>query len=307
MFAIANFSWASGSAQVPGAIPCTGSGGPRLSVLPIRSDVEAARTIRSEIGLTGASGQTIPAQVVMCGTGLPVVFLHGLVGLNEHWEGVVERIRHRYACRTLELPLLELSGPDCSIQGVTELTVQYLQRHVREPVVLVGNSFGGHVALRIALRRASMVRGLVLAGSSGLFERTFVKGAPVRPSREWLEVKIAELFHDPAAMNHSDVDRAHVALSERSGARAMVKLSRSARRNHLGDQIGDIHSPTLLIWGRNDVVTPPSAAQGFLDLMPNAEIFWIDRCGHAPMIEAPSEFARAMLDFADRLEQNNER
>ncbi|GAB4384787.1 MAG: alpha/beta fold hydrolase [Phycisphaerales bacterium] len=260
-------------------------------------------TVHSEIALTGASGDVIRARVDSSGVGIPVVFLHGLVGLNEHWEGVVERIRHRYACRTLELPLLELKGQDCSIQGVTDLTVQFLDNHVEEPVVLVGNSFGGHVALRVALRRPAMVKGLVLAGSSGLFERTFVKGAPVRPSREWLEEKIGELFHDTSKMSPSDVDRAHKALSKRSGARAMVRLSRSARRNHLGDQIGDIHTPTLLIWGRNDVVTPPSAAQGFLDLMPNAELFWIDRCGHAPMIEAPAEFARAMLDFADRLER----
>ncbi|RMH13187.1 MAG: alpha/beta hydrolase [Planctomycetota bacterium] len=276
-----------------------------MSVLPIKSEsgVGAPKLQQEQITLTGASQNKIPANVGMSGQGHPVVFLHGLVGLNEHWEGVVERIGHRYACRTLELPLLSLSGQDCSIQGVTELTVQYLTEHVREPVVLVGNSFGGHVALRTALRRPDMVRGLVLAGSSGLFERTFVKGAPVRPSREWLEEKIAELFYDRAKMSQADVDRAHEALSKRSGARAMVRLSRSARRNHLGDQIGDIEAPTLLIWGRNDVVTPPSAAQGFLDLMPNAELFWIDRCGHAPMIEAPAEFARAMLDFADRLEQ----
>lgn len=276
-----------------------------MTVLPVGTEHQAAPShpVHAEVALTGASGSSIPARVVSSGVGIPVVFLHGLVGLNEHWESVVERIRHRFSCRTLELPLLDLNGQDCSIHGVTDLTVQFLHKHVREPVVLVGNSFGGHVALRIALRRSSMVKGLVLAGSSGLFERTFVKGAPVRPSRVWLEEKISELFHDQNAMNQSDVDRAHVALSERSGARAMVRLSRSARRNYLGDQIGDIHTPTLLIWGRNDVVTPPSAAQGFLDLMPNAEIFWIDRCGHAPMIEAPSEFARAMLDFADRLDR----
>jgi pimeloyl-ACP methyl ester carboxylesterase len=277
-----------------------------LSVIPSSSEKRAPPTT-SEVVLRGISEPEIVGRVVRCGTGRPVVFLHGLVGLNEHWEPVLEHIRHRYECTTLELPLLELKGQDCSIQGVTELTVQFLREHIDDRAVLVGNSFGGHVALRTALRHSRFVEGLVLAGSSGLFERTFVKGAPVRPSREWLVEKIGELFHDRSFMSENDVDRAFAALSDKNGARAMVKLSRSARRNHLGDQIGNIETPTLLIWGRNDVVTPPSAAQGFLDLMPNAELFWIDRCGHAPMIEAPAEFSRAMLDFADRLDTLEQR
>ncbi len=82
----------------------------------------------------------------------------------------------------------------------------------------------------------------------------------------------------------------------------MVRLSRTARRNHLGDQIGEITAPTLLIWGREDVVTPPSAAQGFLDLMPNARIVWVDRCGHTPMLEAPGIFAESLTAFVRELE-----
>lgn len=278
-----------------------------MSVIPTSNEERTAASSTGEVVLRGVSEPGIVGKMVRCGTGRPVVFLHGLVGLNEHWEPVLDHIQHRFSCTTLELPLLELHGQDCSIQGVADLTVQFLREHIREPVVLVGNSFGGHVALRTALRHPSVVQGLVLAGSSGLFERTFVKGAPVRPSREWLVEKIGELFHDRSFMSENDVDRAFAALSNKNGARAMVKLSRSARRNHLGDQIGNIETPTLLIWGRNDVVTPPSAAQGFLDLMPNAELFWIDRCGHAPMIEAPAEFSRAMLDFADRLDAIEQR
>ena len=135
----------------------------------------------------------------------------------------------------------------------------------------------------------------------GLIERTVVKGAPVRPSREWLVEKIGELFYDKSFMSDADVDRAHAQLSKRGGARAMVKLSKSARRDNMSDDLGDIEQPTLLIWGREDVVTPPSAGQGFMELMPNAEIFWIDNCGHAPMIESPGPFAQATHAFLDTL------
>jgi len=197
----------------------------------------------------------------------------------------------------LEFPLLDLQGEDCSIHGVTELTVRFLERHVREPAVLVGNSFGGHVALRVAVERPELVAGLVLAGSSGLTERTTVREVQLRPSREWLVEKIGELFFDRSKMNQGDVDRAHRELSRRGGARAMVKLSRSARRNHMGDRLGEIKAPTLLVWGKQDAVTPPEAAEQFNKLIRGSTLAWLDRCGHAPMIEQPEPFAALLIEF----------
>lgn len=255
-----------------------------------------------EVGLTGPSGAKVVAAVGSCGAGPKFVFLHGLVGLNEHWEDVVTMVSGRVECVTLQLPLLNLRGTDCSIEGVSEITAQFLAKHLDGPSILVGNSFGGHVALRIARYHPELVRGLVLAGSSGLIEKTMVKGAPVRPTRGWLEEKIGELFYDKSKMSMGDVDRAHGVLNSPGGARAMVRLSKSARRNHLGDELCKILCPTLLIWGREDIVTPPSAAERFMSLLPDSRIEWIDKCGHAPMLEAPDAFAGAVQRFVDELE-----
>lgn len=274
---------------------------PARTNIPETSPVQT-HAQRSVVTLTSPTGTPVRADVVTCGRGPRVIFLHGLVGLNEHWEDVVGRIKDRSRCTTLELPLLELRGDDCSLWSVVDMTTQFLEEHVKEPSVLVGNSFGGHVALRIAHARPDLVRALILAGSSGLIERTMVKGAPVRPSKDWLEEKIGELFHDKSAMNPGDVDRAHKLLNERGGARAMVKLSKTARRDNMTDDLGDIVCPTLLIWGKQDIVTPPSAGQGFTELMPDARIVWLDECGHAPMLESPVPFAAAIRDFLDELD-----
>jgi pimeloyl-ACP methyl ester carboxylesterase len=254
------------------------------------------------ITLPGAVGD-VPARLSECGKGRPIVFLHGLVGLNDHWEDVVRLAKARTRCIMLELPLLELSGDDCSIHGVVDLTARFLDTHLTEPCVLVGNSFGGHVALRLALDRPELVRGLVLAGSSGLKEQTMVQEIQTRPTREWLSERIGELFFDRSKMRHADVDRAHKELSKRSGARAMVRLSRSARRNNLGERIGDIRVPTLIIWGREDVVTPPEAAHEFASKIKDSRLIWFDRCGHAPMIECPEEFAKVIMEFNEELDR----
>lgn len=275
-----------------------------MTVLPTAAarSLAAAPARRSSRWSPGVGGDVV-ASVEDVGTGLPVVFLHGLVGLNEHWEGVVDLVCNRVRCILFELPLLNLRGQVCSIQAVAEMTSRFLQDYLAEPAVLVGNSFGGHVALRIALDQPEQVRGLVLAGSSGLIEKSMVSDIQIRPSREWLVRKIGELFYDQSHMRPADIDRAHRELSERGGARAMVRLSRSARRDHLGERIGEIAAPTLLLWGRNDIVTPPEAAEEFNRLIRDSRLVWFDRCGHAPMIEAPQAFAAALAQFADELER----
>ncbi|MEQ9095928.1 MAG: alpha/beta hydrolase [Phycisphaerales bacterium] len=254
------------------------------------------------IELRGLSG-TVPATVEEVGAGAAVVFLHGLVGLNEHWEEVVRLAEPSVRCVLLQVPLLDLRGDDCSIDGVTALTIDFLQKHFDHPVVLVGNSFGGHVALRVALQRPDLVRGLVLAGSSGLIEKSMVSDIQLRPSRGWLERKIGELFYDPAThMRASDIERAHQQLSERGGARAMVRLSRSARRNHLGSRMSGIKAPTLLIWGKQDIVTPPEAAEQFASMLGRSRLVWFDRCGHVPMMEHPEPFASRLVEFVESLD-----
>lgn len=267
------------------------------------ASMPGVRTSTWAVDGRGGPSKGLKAKVIDRGPAdtVPIVFLHGLVGLNEHWEGVVERTSDRMRCILFELPLLQLRGEDCSIHGVTRLTAEFLSDYLDEPAMVVGNSFGGHVALRLALEHARLVRAMCLAGSSGLIEKSLVADIQIRPSQEWLRRKIGELFFDQSKMREADLDRAHRELSDRGGARAMVKLSRSARRDHLGDRIAEIDVPTLLIWGKQDIVTPPEAAQDFQRLIRGSSLVWFDRCGHAPMIECPEAFADALVSFADRL------
>jgi pimeloyl-ACP methyl ester carboxylesterase len=271
-----------------------------VSTTPLDGTLASRRT---PLVLRGLAGVDVPSDVVDTGAGRPVVFLHGLVGLNEHWEDVARKIVHRCRCVMLQLPLLDLTGDDCSIDGATELTVRFVRQHLGERAVVIGNSFGGHVALRMALDHPDLLRGLILAGASGLIEKSMVSDIQIRPSHEWLTRKIGELFHDKSKMNPADVDRAHAELSDRAHARAMVKLSRSARRNHLGDRINRIACPTLLIWGRQDIVTPPEAAYELKEKIADSRLVWLDECGHAPMIEKPDAFAEAIHDFLDELDR----
>ena len=77
----------------------------------------------------------------------------------------------------------------------------------------------------------------------------------------------------------------------------IIALAKSAIRNNLGEELGQIQVPTLLIWGKNDNVTPPFVAEEFHKLIPNSELAFIDKCGHAPMMEVPNAFNDILEKF----------
>jgi len=261
----------------------------RLEESPIRAAVDEILLHDSPTGLD--------TKVQRAGGGTPLLILNGLLGLNKHWFDVMARVSDACLCTLVEPPLLELKGEHCGVRGVVRMIVDAIERLNAAPAVLAGNSLGGHVAMRIALERPELVKGLVLMGSSGLFERTFERNVMHAPSREWLSNKIADLFSDPANVPPGMVDEAYAELGQRKGARALVKLGRSAKNDHLGAEIPNIRVPTLLVWGRQDSVTPPEVAEEFRSLIPGSRLEWIDACGHAPQIERPEEVARHLSAF----------
>ena len=81
----------------------------------------------------------------------------------------------------------------------------------------------------------------------------------------------------------------------------IIALAKSAIRNNLGEEISQIKKPTLLIWGNNDSITPPFVGREFHKLISTSELHFVDKCGHAPMMEQPHEFNEILHKFLTKL------
>ena len=81
----------------------------------------------------------------------------------------------------------------------------------------------------------------------------------------------------------------------------IIALAKSAIRNNVGEELKNIQQPTCLIWGQNDTVTPPFVGEEFHKLIPNSELHFIDKCGHAPMMEVPAEFNTILEAFLQKV------
>ncbi|HAL94759.1 MAG TPA: alpha/beta hydrolase [Chitinophagaceae bacterium] len=237
------------------------------------------------------------------GTGEPIVLLHGLFGALSNFQGLIEYFRFHNRVIVPLLPLLDMDILHTSVGGLAKYVNRFLETLELDNVHLLGNSLGGHVALVHTLKNPSRIRSLILTGSSGLFENGMGDSYPRRGDYEYIKNKTALTFYDPAIATKELVDEVYSITNNRLKVIKIIALAKSAIRNNLGEELNQIKLPTLLIWGNNDTITPPFVGQEFNKLIPNSELHFIDKCGHAPMMEVPDEFNKILHGFLNKLRQ----
>ena len=105
-----------------------------------------------------------------------------------------------------------------------------------------------------------------------------------------LKRKTEDVFYSPKVATKEVVDEVFESVNNRRKVIKILAMAKSAIRHNMANDLPKLNIPTALIWGENDKVTPPDVAESFLAGFPDADLFWIDKCGHAPMMEHPDEF-----------------
>ena len=236
-------------------------------------------------------------EYVEVGEGQPLMLLHGLFGALSNFSDLIEHFRHTHKVIVPILPLYDLDLLHTTVKGLAKHVQQFIDHKGYDQIHLLGNSLGGHVGLVYILSHPEKIKTLTLTGSSGLFENAMGDSYPKRGDYEYIRAKTAETFYDPAVATKELVDEVFEITNSRIKVIKIIALAKSAIRNNLGEELGQIKMPTLLIWGKNDKVTPPFVAEDFHKLIPNSELAFIDQCGHAPMMEVPNAFNEILEKF----------
>ncbi|HWR33649.1 MAG TPA: alpha/beta hydrolase [Chitinophagaceae bacterium] len=237
------------------------------------------------------------------GNGEPLVLLHGLFGALSNFEHLIEYFQRNNKVIVPILPLLDMDILHTSVGGLAKYIHKFLEARDNKDVHLLGNSLGGHVALVYTLKHPERIKSLILTGSSGLFENGMGDSYPKRGDYEYIKRKTELTFYDPKTATKELVDDVYSITNNRLKAIKIIALAKSAIRNNLGEELNQIKQPTLLIWGNNDTITPPFVAQEFNKLIPNSELYFVDKCGHAPMMEVPDEFNAILDKFLKKLNE----
>ena len=238
------------------------------------------------------------------GDGRPIIILHGLMGGLSNFKGVYDYFpSDNHKVIIPELPVDSTPILKTNVATFSKFVFEFIQHKSLKDVVLLGNSLGGHVALLFARDYPELVSGLIITGSSGLYEKSMIgDGYPKRSNYDYIKTKTEEVFYDPKIATKEIVDDVFASVNDRGKLVKTLSLAKSAIRHNMAKDLPNMKTKTLIIWGKQDSVTPPNVAEDFNSLLPNSDLSWIDKCGHAPMMEHPNEFNKIMEDW---LSKNN--
>lgn len=251
----------------------------------------------------------------------PLVLLHGLGAWSYTWRHVFTALTGRR--RAVAVDLMghgATEAPrraDYSPRGLLHHVEAVLAEMAIHRAVWVGNSLGGGLALLEAIERPEAVAGLVLLAPAGYPQKMPRKLALLRwPGVPWAlhwfparlivrGILSRMLFYDPEAMLISDLVEQYTApLTERARRRGVLEAGGRIWPKDLDDtvaQVPTIESPTLVVWGEADRVTPPALADRYRREIARSRLVMLPRCGHVPQEERPAEVEEALSAFLDSL------
>jgi pimeloyl-ACP methyl ester carboxylesterase len=223
------------------------------------------------------------------GSGTPVVLIHGLGGSSDWWRHNIDTLAREFRVIALDLVgfgrnrfFLRRSRLPPRFADLASLLGAWIESAIGEPVHLVGNSMGGHIAIHLAATRPELVRSLTLVNSSGIpFE--------IAPGQH-----IANLIVPRGAMSFATV------LARdffRAGPRAIAKAFVHLLRDDARPLLQGLTMAVLLLWGERDPLVPLTYARQMQEIIPNARLKVIPNAGHIPMWENPPAFNAALLEF----------
>ena len=237
-------------------------------------------------------------EYVDIGEGPIVIFLHGLMGALSNFEQTANIIaKGGYRVIIPSLPIYTLPILKTSAKGISRFLEKFISDLKLKDVSLLGNSLGGHVALIFTKNNPNIVKRLLLTGSSGLYEKTMGDTFPRREDYNYIKEKTQEVFFDPKIATKELVDEVFESVNSREKVIRILAIAKSAIRHNMAKELPNMKQNTCLLWGKNDIVTPPEVAEEFHKLLPNSDLFWFDKCGHAPMMEHPIDFANTCVEW----------
>ena len=221
------------------------------------------------------------------GEGQAIVVLHGLMGALSNFDATFNHFsKNGYKVLIPELPLYSLPILKTNVKNLAKFLNDFIEYKKLGKVVVVGNSLGGHIGLYFTKHYPEKVKALVLTGSSGLYENSMGDSYPKRGDRGYVTKKAQDVFYDPAIATEELIDDVYEVINNRNSLIKTLAIAKSAIRHNMAKDLPKMNQPTCLIWGKHDKVTPPQVAVDFDKLLPDSDLFWIEKCGHASMKES---------------------
>jgi len=284
---------------------------PEAAQLTEPTSIALAQHLQRQDISTPLSPTAIATAFVKQGTGSPILLIHGFDSSVLEFRRLQPLLAHHHTVWNLDLLGFGFTDRPTDVPFTPDAIKTHLyytwKTLIGEPVVLVGASMGGAVAIDFALTYPDAVKQLVLLDSAG-----FAKGPDISkfmlPGLGYLA---AEFLRRPAVRRKVSLQAyadssfvtpdaelcAALHLMLPRWREAIIAFTKSGGYNFLSDKITDITQPTLIVWGDSDRILGITDAEKFKAAIAHSQLVWIPNCGHVPHLEKPEITAEAILKF----------
>ncbi len=237
------------------------------------------------------------------GEGAPIILLHGLFGDVGIWLPLAKAlVEAGYRVVVPRLPLFDLPFEHTNITYLVRLLHEFAKEHQLQDVTLVGHAVGGQLALFYAHHHPEEVRKTVLISSNGLLDKNANRFSERIDHLDFQSVnrQVERAFFQPLEVTNKISSEIYSTIQDIPRRASLGTLLRSATNNSVSNFLSRFTIPTLLIWGLQDKINTPEVALHFYDLIPNAEVRFLDQCGHVPMLEQPEIVQDLIKQFINK-------
>lgn len=243
---------------------------------------------------------------VECGTGRPMVFLHGYTDSWHSFRLVLPALSAHGRCLAVDQRGhggSACDGSDYSQDAFAGDAAEFVERLNLGPAVVIGHSMGSLVARKLALARPDLVDRLVLVGAPLRTDTASVRELEADLARFGAEVprRFAEEFQTACIHDRRSVPDWFFAACVEASAGVPSWVWRAALAGILADdpitRLGEIACPALVIGGRHDAFFGPSEQAELARALPRGRLLLYDGVGHSPHWECPARFAADVADF----------
>lgn len=249
---------------------------------------------------------------IEAGSGPIVILLHGLGGDATNWAPTIPWLAakyHVYAPDQIGFGQSDKPVMNYRVATLVEFLDQFYKKLGIEKATIVGNSLGGWTAASFAISHPEKVDKLVLVDAAGYTpkrwngpELTKDLYSVLNPATTAdLKRAMSAVFYNKAMISDAFIETAFANKLKKGDGQTINAFIDSVLRgeDYIDDKVKTIKARTLVIWGREDGLTPLGMGEAFVQDIPGAQKTVIEKCGHVPQLEKPVEFNAALLKFLD--------
>lgn len=235
------------------------------------------------------------------GEGKPVIFCPGLFGGIYNILEVFEYFSDNYRMLMPFFPMYNMPVQKTNLKSLAFYLGEFIDDLQLNDIVIIGSSMGGGITLIHTFIDPSKVKAMILCGSSGISNIPLNTGFFKRKNFENIKIQTQNIFHNKMIPPDEMIEEIYNMILSYENVIRAIRLTKSVKEYKMHEDLKKIKTPTLLIWGKNDPITPPEIGQEFHQLLSNSELHCIDNCGHVPTQEKPTEVISLIDNFFNEL------